>query len=265
MDINKNIVQTICYMKSKFGNKESIMKGEREPIGYYRHNGPKPIVNTRRDFETASYSETTEIPPGIYPIYPGWRVDGRNGGEATLYIQFKGEVTHDFFPSSFGGVIVGDTKPKHIGEPRTITQGLNVAHAIKSTGNSPNGPNGTPNKEGEIAPDIYINPDCWEDIKRYYEKVLAEDIKYFKSNIEKLENGEKSLDDLTGTIKYCAACIQHVSETLGVIQESQKYLQTPTSASANLRKKNTSWIPQPSVEQKEGKIKAQKQSEPELS
>jgi hypothetical protein len=240
-------------MIAKFGDKQSIQRGERKPVGYYRHNGPEPIVNTRRDFETASYSETTEIPPGVYPIYPGWR-DGRHGGEASLYVEFKGTVTNDYFPASLGGVVIGDTKPKHIGESRTVSKQIDVVSAVKNTGTSPNN---TPNKEGKIPPDIYISPKIWDDISSFYEEILEEDLKYFKSVVERVENGEKSLADSTSTIKYCAACIQGSSAALETISQSKGYLKNPTFST--LHKNNTKWIPK-----EEEKTKFKKEPVPEM-
>jgi hypothetical protein len=227
-------------MKSKFGDVNSIQNGERVPIGYYKHNGPDPISNTRRDFETASYSETTEVPCGIYPIYAGWRHDGKQKGEATLYVEFKGKVTHDYFPSSFAGVIYEHPKPKNIGEERTVTQVLDVSRCIKSTGNSPNS---APNKDGQIPPDIFIDPKQWDNITSYYERVLSEDVKYFKDTIAKVESGEKTLKEATGTIRYCAACMQQVATTLEAVELSKRYLKNPTFV--DLHHKNTKWVPTP--------------------
>jgi hypothetical protein len=232
-------------MKSTFGDKESIQKGERTPIGYYRHNGPKPIVETRRDFETASYSETTEVPPGIYPIYPGWST-GRHNGEATAYVEFKGKVTNDYFPSSFGGVPIGETKPKYIGEDRITSRRINISEAIAKTGNSPNN---TPDKDGEIPPDIYVDPKCWDDVIAYLEKTLHEDINYFKTVVKDLDDGKKSIKELAGTIKYCGACINQTSSALDKVQMSKGYLKDRTFS--ELRKKNTRWVPVPEMKEKD--------------
>jgi hypothetical protein len=225
-------------MKSKFGDLKSIQSGTREPIGYYRHNGPEPIVTTKRNFETASYSETTEVPPGVYPIYPGWNPSGRHNGEATLYIEFEGKVTNDYFPSSLAGVVYKQPEPKNVGEKRILTQQLDVTRAIKQTGNSPNS---TPDKTGKISPDIYIDPKHWADIAEYFEHMLKKDIDYLESQLEEVKSGEKDLRSATGTLRYCSACIHDVSTTLEVVYMAQEYQKNPTFS--ELHKRNTQWIP----------------------
>ncbi len=240
------VINHTILMKSKFGDVTSIQRGEKEPIGYYRHNGPQPISKTRRDFETASYSETTEVPPGIYPIYPGWKSDGRHGGEATLYVEFEGKVVHDYFPSSFGGVIYEQPKPKHTGEPRKITQRLDIAKAIKDTGTIPHS---SPGKDGSIPPDIYIDPKVWGDIKKYYENILDLDLKYFKKVLSDIESGKKTLSESTGTLRYCASCMHDTATTLETVELSNQYLKTPTFG--QLHTKNTSWVPKVNEKAKE--------------
>lgn len=242
-------------MKSKFGDVRSIQTGEKTPIGYYRHNGPEPISNTRRDFETASYSETTEVPPGVYPIYPGWKADGRHGGEATLYVEFKGKVVQDYFPTSFGGVVYEQPKPKNTGEARTVTHRLDISKAVKNTGSTPNN---APNKEGKIPPDMYINPKAWDDIREYYEKVLSLDLEYFKKVTSELESGEKSLKEATGTLRYCATCIHDSASSLETIESSHKYLKTPTFL--RLHEGNTKWVPK-----MEEKVKEKAEATPEIA
>ena len=225
-------------MKARFGDKESIQNGEKVPLGYYRHNGPSPIENTRRDFETASYTETTQIPPGIYPIYPGWSAYSGSGGEASLYVEFKSTVSHDFFPSSFGGVMIGDAKPKHVGEPRTVYKSVDLIDGIKRTGNSPNK---TPNADGEISPDIYINPKCWEDIAKYYEEKLEKDLEYIEKCIKDFRSEPDNKESRTGTLRYCAGCIDRTSKILETVYHCQSYQKNPTFI--KLHERNTEWIP----------------------
>lgn len=219
-------------MQAKFGDKDSIQNGERTVIGYYRHNGPKPISNTRRDFESAAYSETTEVPVGVYPILPGWNHYGKEQGEPTLYIELKGTVTDDYFPSSFGGVVVGNTDPKHKGEARTVTRLIDAAQAIEKTGNSVNK---TPNKEGNIAPDIFIDPKHWNDILEHYKKALKKDIEYFL----KVSQEQKSLEELTSTFRYASACINDSATKVEKIHQSIEYQKNPTFKS--LTTQNTQW------------------------
>jgi hypothetical protein len=221
-------------MKAKFGDKDSIQNGERCIIGYYKYNGPEPMVNTRRDFESAAYSETTAVPLGIYPILPGWDHYGRDGGEPTLYIEFKGTVTDDYFPASFAGVPVNQPAPKHKGEPRTVTRRIDPATAIEETGRIPNKEK---NKEGNIAPDIYIDPQYWGDILNHYKKRLQKDVDYF---INVNESG-KNIDDLTSTYRYAASCISESASKVEKIQQSIEYQKNPTFK--NYTATNTHWVP----------------------
>jgi len=220
-------------MKVKFGDKASTQNGERTVMGYYRHNGPEPISNTRRDFESAAYSETTEIPPGVYPILPGWNHYGRDGGEPTLYIEFKGTVTDDYFPTSLGGVPIGTTKPKHLGEPRTITRRLDVALAIKDTGITPNK---TPNKDGKISPDVYIDPKYWQDILEYYQTLLDKDVQY----MVKVATSKEELKDKTGSLRYASACVNDTATKVEKIAQAIEYQKNPTFRNYTIV--NSQWI-----------------------
>jgi hypothetical protein len=222
-------------MRAKFGDKHSIQNGERTILGYYRHNGPSPISNTRRDFESAAYSETTEIPPGIYPILPGWNHYGGNGGEPTLYVEFKGKVTDDYFPSSLGGHIMNSPTPKHIGEPRTITRVINVIDAIEKTGTIPNK---SPDKNGEIPPDIYIDPKCWKDILESYQSRLRKDIDYL---IKVSQESKENLPNSVGQLRYASACVNHEATAVEKISRAMEYLENPTFK--QLKLSNTTWVP----------------------
>lgn len=233
-------------MKAKFGDKHSIQNGERVVMGYYKHNGPSPIVNTRRDFESANYSETTEVPVGVYPIYAGWNHYGRNGGQGTLYVEFKGVVTKDYFPSSLAGVVYTQPESKHKGEERIVTNTLEVVSAIEKTGNTPN----KSYKEGEeIKPDIYINPKYYPDILEFYQNQLKEDTAYMQTVIA---DKDKPLLEKANTLKYAAGCISYTASAVETISKSIEYQKTPGFASHT--KSNTHWVPKsksPSKEKEE--------------
>lgn len=222
-------------MKAKFGDKNSIQNGERTIFGYYRHNGPNPIVETKRDFESAAYSETSEIPVGVYPIYAGWNHYGRDGGEGTLYVEFKGVVTQDYFPSSFGGVVYNQPETKNKGQERVISRILNVAESINKTGNTPNS---SPDKEGNIAPDIYIKPKHWSEILEYYKKRLEKDVSYF----QKVAGDEsQSLEEKLGTLRFAAGCVEQTAKSADIITRAIEHQKVPMYS--EYMKNNTKWIP----------------------
>jgi hypothetical protein len=222
-------------MKAKFGDKNSIQNGERVIFGYYKHNGPNPIVETKRDFESASYSETSEIPTGVYPIYAGWNHYGRDGGEGTLYVEFKGVVTQDYFPSSLGGVVYNQPETKNKGQERVISRTLNVADSINKTGNTPNS---SQDKSGDIAPDIYIKPKYWSDILDYYKKRLEKDIAYFQL----VANDDKqSLDEKLGMLRFAAACVEQTAKSADIITRAIEHQKVPMYS--EYAKNNTKWLP----------------------
>jgi hypothetical protein len=222
-------------MRAKFGDKQSIQNGERTVVGYYKHNGPNPIVNTRRDFESAAYSETSEVPPGVYPILLGWNHYGRNGGEGTLYVEFKGTITDDFFPTTLAGNVIGNTKPKHLGEERTITRRIDPVDAIDKTGNIQNK---TPNKDGQISPDIFVNPKFWKEILEYYQTHLDEDLEYM---VKVANEKDKPTSDRVGTLRYASACVNHSATCVEKISRAIEYQKSP-SFLENF-KRNTVWTP----------------------
>lgn len=206
-------------------------------LGYYRHNGPEPIEDVNRSFETASYWEKSEIAPGIYPIYGGWNVYGRHQGEATLYIAFEGKVVDDYFPSSFGGVVYSQPGKKHVGEKREITRRISFKEAITKTGVSPN-------KPGE-GPDIYIDPEFWEPIAEYLEARLVKDLEsleYFKNKARKDPvTGKEDAADYIGGIKHSAGWVEQTADELASIYQSMAFAKKPSFA--KLKETNTAWVP----------------------
>lgn len=236
---------------SKFGDKDSIQNGIRVPIGYYRHNGPDPIVEKKQNYETASYYKKIEAPAGVYPIYPGWDHYGRHGGQATLYVEFDGVVTDDYFPTSLGGVPIGDTKPKYIGEEEKFSFGLDPTKAVCQTGNSTHKDK---NKDGQIPPDIYINPKYWADIESYYSELLKKDTAHLEQSLKNLEEHKSNPDKTMGAIgmlRYSSNCVSGVCHNLEKIHEMTGYLKTPTFS--KLHTQNTRWVPKTLDEAKKPK------------
>ena len=116
-------------MKTKFGNRESLETNKPEIVGYYKHNGPSPIVHTEKLFEMNNYSETTELAKGIYPIFAGWERYTKGGGSGTLYVEFTGVVTKENSPSSLEGVLYSKPETSHVNNKKSFKR---VAFGMES-------------------------------------------------------------------------------------------------------------------------------------
>lgn|SRR5574337_614750 len=122
---------------------------KRPIIGAVKVN--KPFVFHDASYETAAWWEDRQSCEGVHPVYLGRSyLHPRN---LTITAHIKAKVVDDYFPGLWGGVPISREpyKPKHIGEDRTIYQGIEVVDAIERTGWSP---------DSDL--DWFIHPSWWK-------------------------------------------------------------------------------------------------------
>jgi hypothetical protein len=235
IDSPLGVWDTITKMKTKFGNMDSLQGNGREIVGYYKHNGPAPIIHKEKFFEMECYSETTEVGKGIYPIYEGWESIAKGGGSGILYVEFTGVVTKETTPTSLEGVQYTAPEKTHINNNKSFAHNLDVLDAIHKTGNPPNK---TEEKDGEIEPDIYVNPKYWDDILCYYTERLIYDIAYLQ---KVLSNKQKPLLKNLTELSVAASCL--LQKTRIVEEISNAVEKQRSKAFKEYLKINTNWIP----------------------
>lgn len=137
---------------------------KRPIIGAVKVN--KPFKYTDRSYECAAWWEERTALEGVHPVYLGRAYHSPK--LLTITAHIKAKVTDDYFPGLWGGMPISREpyKPKHIGEERTIYQGIEVVDAIERTGNSP----------GSDL-DWFIDPSWWKVFLNEAESELREDFR----------------------------------------------------------------------------------------
>lgn len=128
-------------------------------VGAVKVNKPFEYVNN--NFEVAAWSETHLARQGVYPLV--METAYHSPYQLKLTAEIGANVTHDYFPALWGGVAIGETKPKHIGEERIIRKAIEINEAIQSYGNTP---------DGDL--NIWLAPEWWQTIQEEAERELAE-------------------------------------------------------------------------------------------
>jgi hypothetical protein len=120
----------------------------------------KPFVYHDASYECAAWWEDREACEGVHPVYLSRAYHSPK--LLTITAHIKAKVVDDYFPGLWCGNLISREpyKPKHIGEERTIYQGIEVVDAIERTGNSP----------GSDL-DWFIHPSWW---KVFTDEALAE-------------------------------------------------------------------------------------------
>jgi hypothetical protein len=156
-------------------------------------------------FETASWYETSELPPGIYPIQVGIQTYGRQK-PLSLYAQGQGVVIDAFFPSSFGGVMFGGSnRENYVGKRQNVKISIGWIEAIQRTGNS----------ESSTTPDLWIHPEFMPEIEEHFRKRLVQTLEGF----DRMRPATFEDRDKTGTIMHHAQWVAEDAQILGTIQQ----------------------------------------------
>ena len=124
----------------------------------------KPFVYRDANYETAAWWEDREAQVGVHPVY--LTRSYHHPKNLVIRAEIKAKVVDDYFPGLWGGVRISNEpyKPKHLGEDRTVYQGIEVLDAIERTGNSP----------GSDL-DWFIHPSWWKVFTDEAEAELRED------------------------------------------------------------------------------------------
>lgn len=114
------------------------MNRQSEVIGAYRLREAKEFRNA--SFETASWWETIMVEAGSYEVRANFEGDKVYWAHCSL----PGTVTGAFFPSSYGGVMIGDSSAndaRKVGKPGsyplTNVYGYGIAWDIISNAHTP--------------------------------------------------------------------------------------------------------------------------------
>jgi len=201
---------------------------ENKQVGWYRL--AEHITDVNQNFATASWWEKSVVPPGIYPVFA--RRNPYQKDDVFLSVEFAGTVVDDFFPSSFGGVMYGDAKPKHIGESRPVRRHKTLVEGISASGISP-----SPTEDA-----ICIMPEFWEEMAEHHASCLTKNLASFEHfKKEFLTQPETEHHTRVGML---AACGKWVSEsataTVAIRKKAESYKKGVTKS---YWAQNTDWVP----------------------
>ena len=198
-------------------------------VGWYRL--VVPLTDTNNSFQTASWWEKTTVAPGVYPVFV--RQDNYSKQECFLSIEFTGTVVDDFFPSSFGGVMYGEAKPKHLGESRSVRRRKSLVNGVRESGVYPS------DKEDTIC----IHKEFWQEMSDYHGQQLTKNLASFDRFRKEFETlPENQYLSRVGMVKACAGWVATHAEAQEEIGRKIKS-EADVSRSGGYWKKNTEWVP----------------------
>lgn len=209
----------------------------------------KPFVYHDASYETAAWWEDREALVGVHPVY--LTRSYHHPKNLVIRAEIKAKVVDDYFPGLWGGVAISREpyKPKHVGEDRTILQGIEVLDAIERTGNSP----------GNDL-DWFIHPSWWQVFTDEAESELREDYRRlpeFWSEWDRLDpasfkakmNGRWGFDDefrsKVGMIAHFGGLLEKWARRLEKINWQAQYHKAGSAYDTPYQRenfaKNTEW------------------------
>ncbi len=213
----------------------------------------KPFIFHDASYECAAWWEDREAERGVHPVYLSREYHSPK--LLTIKAHIKAKVVDDYFPALWGGVAVSNKpyEPKHVGQERTIYQGIEVVDAIERTGNSPGSdldwfihPSWwkvfLDEAEAELREDYRRLPEFWEqwnklDPERFYPKSLG--------NFDKSWQFDDEFRSRVGMIAHFGSLLEKWARRIEKINWHSQYHKVggryDTPYQRDLFAKNTEW------------------------